>query len=451
MVVAWYLVHARVVLILFLSTGVLSLLPLVMLTAWQPSNKCWMPTLRRRRCIAGSGLAVLTAFLALWPKLALFQRMTLDDWGFANYSVQAIDDIAASERQLVRFASVLPLQPAYAYSQGIEAADGWANIYSRYYRELWLRALDPVLATSASTRQVLNPDSGTPQDHYIFLGIGILTPADLSAIPLDSRANLNILSLLNVRYLLSEVPLESVRLDLVHASTATPLQYPRDHASGRLAGQPDLTANWGPIDWMRKGREFVETSQRKKLAGKDLYVYRNKCSLPRMFFVRRMHAMDDSAAVLDALAASSAQDLGTNAWVEAKDAPVGPKSGELSLGKIKIRTYTPDRIVVDVSAHGEGFVVLSMSWSPFWKAHVDGVARAIVRTDHALMGLSVQPHDRSIVLTYEPPHRKLAVLNGVVLPDHERARPPEHTELGVVPNDAICGQQPGAISVREIQ
>jgi len=65
--------------------------------------------------------------------------MTIDDWGFANYSVRAIDNTAASEKQLVRFASVLPLQPAYAYSQGIEAADGWANIYSHYYRELWLR------------------------------------------------------------------------------------------------------------------------------------------------------------------------------------------------------------------------------------------------------------------------------------------------------------------------
>src|SRR6266511_5184248 len=286
-VVAWPLVHERVLLNLFLSTAALSLLPLLILAAWPSLKTSGMPALHPRIWMAGSGVALLAMFLAVWPKFALFQRMTIDDWGFANYSIRAIDQTAATERQLVRFASVLPLRPAYAYSQGVEAADGWANIYSRYYRELWLRMLDPLLATSVTTRQVLNPETGTPQDHYIFLGIGILTPEDMHGIPLDSRVNLNILSLLNVRYLLSEVPLRSDRLDLLHPSTAMPLRYPRDHASGRLAAPPKLTANGGPIDWIQKGREFLEASRQNKFAGKDVYIYRNKCALPRMFFVRQ--------------------------------------------------------------------------------------------------------------------------------------------------------------------
>jgi hypothetical protein len=437
---AWPLVHERVVLSLFLCTAAFSLLPLLILTAGPSLKIRWIPTLRGRMWIAGIGLTLLATFLAVWPKFALFQRMTVDDWGFANYSVQAIDKVTATERQLVRFVSVLPLQPAYAYSQGVEAADGWANIYSRYYRELWLRLLDPVLATSVTTRQVLTPASGTPQDHYIFLGIGILKPEDMHGIPLDSRANLNILSLLNVRYLLSEVPLQSDRLDLVHASTAMPLRYPRDHASGRLAGPPNLTANWDPIDWIQKGREFFESSKRNKFAGKDVYIYRNKCALPRMFFVRQLHAMDDSAGVLDALAAASTLELGTNAWFEAKDGPMASNSDELSLGEIKIRTYTPDRIVLDVSTNGDSFMVISMAWSPYWKARVGGLTRPLVRTDHALMGLSVQPQDRTIVLTYEPPHRILAVLNGVFGPDWESTPPAIHTELGEIPTDAICAQ-----------
>jgi hypothetical protein len=441
-VFAWPLVHERVALTMFLSTAAISLLPLLILTARPSLEISWRPT-RRRMWIAGSGFALLAIFLATWPKFALFQRMTIDDWGFANYSVQAIDKIAATERQLVRFASVLPLQPAYAYSQGVEAADGWANIYSRYYRELWLRLLDPVLATSVATRQVLNPETGTPQDHYIFLGIGILKPEDMHGIPLDSRANLNILSLLNVRYLLSEVSLKSDRLDLLHGSTAPPLEYPRDHASGRLAAPPKLTANGGPIDWIQKGRELFDSSRRNKFAGKDVYIYRNKCALPRMFFVQQLHAMGDSAEVLDALAAASTHELGTNAWVEAKDAPMLSNSDDLSRGEIKVRTYTPDRIVLDVNTNGDSFMVMSMSWSPYWKARVGGLTRPLVRTDHALMGLSVQPKDRSIVLTYEPPHRILAILNGVFGPDWERTLPPKYTELGEIPTDAICAQNAG--------
>src|SRR6266545_3871069 len=439
-VVAWPLVHERVMPALFLSTAALSLLPLLTLTAWPSFKTSWIPTLQPRMWIAGSGLALLATFLAVWPKFALFERMTIDDWGFANYSVQAIDKVAATERQLVRFASVLPLQPAYAYSQGIEAADGWANIYSRYYRELWLRLLDPVLATSVPTRQVLNPESGTPQDHYIFLGIGILMPEDMHGIPLDSRVNLNILSLLNVRYLLSEVPLESDRLDLVHAS-ATPLRYPRDHASGRLAAPSSLTASGGPINWIHKGREFLKMSWRNKLVGKDVYIYRNKCALPRAFFVRRMRAMADSAEVLGALAAASARELGTNAWFETKDAPMISSSDELNHGEIKIRTYTPDRIVTDVAVSGDSFMVMSMAWSPYWTARVDGVARPIIRTDHTLRGLSLQRQDRTIVLTYEPPHRILAMLNGVVRLNQESTHAENHKELGEVPTDAICGKE----------
>jgi hypothetical protein len=68
------------------------------------------------------------------------------------------------------------------------------------------------------------------------------------------------------------------------------------------------------------------------------------------------------------------------------------------------------------------------------------VARPIIRTDHALMGLSVQQQDRTIVLTYEPPHRILAMLNGVFRLDQESGHAENNKQLGEVPTDAICGQ-----------
>jgi len=163
-----------------------------------------------------------------------------------------------------------------------------------------------------------------------------------------------------------------------------------------------------------------------------------------MFFVRRLYAMPSATAVLDELSAASAQQLGSNAWIEAKDAAAVPHLVELGVGEIKVRTYTPDRIVLDVSAPGDAFMVLSMAWSPYWKARVDGTARPIVRADHALMGLPVEPGDRAIVLTYEPPHRFLAILNGVFRPDRESGRQANHTELGTLPTDPICAQKTGA-------
>jgi hypothetical protein len=89
-VIAWQPVHERVVLRLFLSTAALSLLPLLILTAWPSLKTSGIWALHPRIWIAGSGLAVLAMFLAVWPKFALFQRMTIDDWGFANYSVRTM-------------------------------------------------------------------------------------------------------------------------------------------------------------------------------------------------------------------------------------------------------------------------------------------------------------------------------------------------------------------------
>jgi len=56
-VVAWPLVHERVVLDLVLEAQQQSrYMPLLILTAWAPSKTSWIPTLRRRTWIAGSWL-----------------------------------------------------------------------------------------------------------------------------------------------------------------------------------------------------------------------------------------------------------------------------------------------------------------------------------------------------------------------------------------------------------
>src|SRR5262245_55863175 len=91
-------------------------------------------------------------------------------------------------------------------------------------------------------------------------------------------------------------------------------------------------------------------------------------------------------------------------------------TGEMNADEVELRTYTSDRITLNVAPSGASFMVMSMAWNPFGRRILAPLERAIVRTDHALMGIAVEPGDSIIVLTYEPPCRYLAWLNGVLPP-----------------------------------
>src|SRR6202011_85585 len=70
----------------------------------------------------------------------------------------------------------------YAYGQGFETADGWANLYPSVYRDLWLRAIAPVMSQLPVVRNIFDPAVGRPQDHYIFLGAELISPG-IGALP----------------------------------------------------------------------------------------------------------------------------------------------------------------------------------------------------------------------------------------------------------------------------
>ena len=120
----------------------------------------------RRALIAAT--VCLTGFMLLAPKIHLFYDLGVNDWGEANYKVHAIDALR-KQPDLFRVASVLPLQPAYAYAQGLETADGWANVYPAVYRDLWLSVLSPLFKELPSSRKIFGADSGRAEDNFILI------------------------------------------------------------------------------------------------------------------------------------------------------------------------------------------------------------------------------------------------------------------------------------------
>ena len=385
------------------------------------------------RWLASAAAACLLGFMLIEPKVFLFYPIGIEDLGQRNYEVVSLQALKSTETEPFRVASVLPLQPGYAYGQGFETADGWANLYPSVYRDLWLRAIAPVMSQLPAVRNIFDPAVGRPQDHYIFLGAELISPG-IGALPgedptqeiktgfdIDRRFNLDILRLLNVRYLLSEYALVSGGISLVHAPASPPL-FPRsrDYATGMLHRERPpgpqrvgLTAKLKGLwdDW----REGIH----KRRQGKDIYIYRIEDSLPRYRLVGQVIIEPSGEAVLDRLSTAGIGHLSKLAVVEAADAAdLRDLSTPALAGGVRVARQEPDAIELDLDHTGASFLVIANTWSPYWRATVDGQPRKLVRTNHAQQGLRIADGDRRVSLRYEPPYAPAAIfgrLTGIAM------------------------------------
>ena len=400
----FYTLPAAFMIAVILAMGLLVMLP-------------WLSKTRARRSVSTSIISGLIFFLLIWPKVSLFYPLMIDSWGEKNFQVKALEELRRSDKGLFRVASVLDLQPAYAYGQGLETADGWANLYPKVYRELWLRVLDPLLANLPRNRDVFDPPTGRPQDHYIFLGTGLLVPG-LGLMPgedpvralaegfdIERRFNLDLLSLLNVKYLLSEYPLKGQGLRLIHSPSLLPsVLQSRDYATG-LVNSPRPGHDTGSV-WQSVQQVVVDLQEalERKQQGKDIYIYENTQVLPRYRFVTQVKVADSGRHLLDELSQMTSDDLHQTAWIEACDAGQLGGLDQLSSGTIRVEVYTPDEIRLSIENSGNGFLVIANTWNPFWRTEVDGQPRALVRTNHAQFGLWIRAGERKVHLSYDPPY-----------------------------------------------
>ena len=219
------------------------ILTLVCFLAWQ------LVKARSFRFVGAGAVFALIAFMLVWPKYVLIYPLGIHDWGEKNFQVAALDELRKNEGEPFRVASVLPLQPCYAWGQGVECADGVANLFPARYRELWLQVINPVLTKLPTAKNIFDPEHGKPQDNYIFLGADLIAPS-IGLLPgedvmtclrdgfdVEARFNLNLLRLLNVKYLLSEYPLRGPGLRLAHAPSSPPTTpQMRCHATGLVHG-----------------------------------------------------------------------------------------------------------------------------------------------------------------------------------------------------------------------
>jgi hypothetical protein len=248
---------------------------------------------------------------------------------------------------------------AFAWAYGLETADLYVTTYPLRYHTFWARVIAPVrerrpdirryFDTWGSMAYLFNPAA------RLFDPLPDATNLSLQPVPFD----LDLLSLANVRYILSAYPLHDERLRL-------------------------------------------------KSGSDGVLVYENSDVIPRYFVAHCWEEYSTDDRLLGAMADAPTATLASTAFLDSQTAaalPPPPEPGAaIGRSAVTVRLYSADRIDLGVAGAATGILVIVNSYSPYWMARVDGTAVPVYPVDHAFQGLTIAAGNHDVTLIYRPPH-----------------------------------------------
>ena len=130
----------------------------------------------------------------------------------------------------------------------------------------------------------------------------------------------------------------------------------------------------------------------------DAVVYERRSALPRARFESNVWFAANAEDANDALR----RHRGEGVILEHLEHPIPAAGRRSATGRVEIRTLEDERVVLDVDADGPGFVVLSDSWYPGWRAWVDGSDAPIYRVDGLFRAVEVPAGASRVEFAYRP-------------------------------------------------
>ncbi|MFA6317593.1 MAG: DUF6044 family protein [Elusimicrobiota bacterium] len=316
----------------------------------------------------------LTAAVLLGMTLQVKVR-TAREWLFwgsyaANFSSPVLRELGSLKEEPFRVATVPHgINPAYAQAYGLETADGYLGIFSRAYQRFWAEVTAPLAATDEHYTGYF----GRGGDQlYLFLHDG--EPFVKSGLPFSDFYRLDLLSLSNVKYVISRLPLRHEGLKPVRE----------------------------PAPWPEDRKERLMLRLRENFRGKDfLYIYENTAVLPRAFLASGIRIFENQDLLLEALGKASLSELRKDVFLTLHpDLPDGP----FKPGGVSWKTRLSDRLELEVSGAGPSLLVVTNTFSPFWNCEVDGTPAEILPAYGTFWAVSLPPGARSVVFRYAPPY-----------------------------------------------
>ncbi len=146
---------------------------------------------------------------------------------------------------------------------------------------------------------------------------------------------------------------------------------------------------------------YMRDTYQRIYADKNSTVYENKQVLPRAYAVHTVMIVQGEDAALSAVASpqfSPADEV----VLEDPRAPVPSRSGGSGASDVRVDGYTPMRVTLHAAMQGDGYLVLSDTNYPGWKADVDGKTVPIYQADYLFRAVYLTKGDHEVTFHYEP-------------------------------------------------
>lgn len=276
--------------------------------------------------------------------------------------------------------------PGYVWAYGLETADGYSVLYSQRYREFWERV---IVSRMGASQQMLEHFRAWGNRVYLFIYRRMLRWR--GGVIASERWNLPLLSLANVQYIVSPVKLQDPSF------VAVP------------SGDREEQLRWARSPFLGRLRSAAAGD----FPGIPLYIYRNNEALPRAFVAGGAAVFSRGEAVLDAMSRAPVWRLRGTAYLTRDDAralwpsrrplPAAPAAA----GTATVTGYSADAVTLRTTSTAPGVLVLTTSYSRFWRARVDGREVTVAPVDHAFTGIALPAGSHTVVFEYRPPYRWL--------------------------------------------
>ncbi len=187
--------------------------------------------------------------------------------------------------------------------------------------------------------------------------------------------------------------------------------------SGGLYGLGNALPGWSPLHLRRHGEfaraypgvaslagvEYVISYGGRSLGtaewiyGSDIQVFRLRDSLPRAYIAASYRVVYSGTERLRLLQNGGA---GRQQVLLEKEPPERYEATE-SRGAVEITRYSPEEVVVELDAHAGGYLVLSDTYYPGWRAWVDGEEKEILRANHVFRAVPISAGAREVRFRFE--------------------------------------------------
>jgi len=135
------------------------------------------------------------------------------------------------------------------------------------------------------------------------------------------------------------------------------------------------------------------------------YLYNLKDAFPRAYMVNNVSLFNSEDALLNSLSNQSIATLRDTVFMlHEQNPPLLNSTGKAVGQSVNIRSYSPDKIVIEVDKNSPAYLVISNNYHKNWTAKINGTTAPIYRANHTFQAVWIEPKGRSeVVLEYKDP------------------------------------------------